>query len=585
MTTPFRAYQPGPPDILLAAALFLAAGLASPAQGAVILTADTSRPSTSTFVRGESITLTFHAQRLLPAGKNLRLLLTFRNERGVALGSRAVGVIPDRKGEWQTSVQAPSSSLGYFRVDAALSNGVTLAALGTRPAGFLTYCVVPDPASRVDYGERDSHFGMQGGFSTAANVIPYLGLRWVLDGYNWRDNEPDYSGQFTEARNKALARGEKYPPPHPVAEHVRYHGRPWKTYTLPTLMASAPLAAVEKTTLATGNHSQGALTTTVTVPTEHGGAPAVSGEQAWVRYAGAAAGSYAANYPDRHQHLFQISWEPAIPWGFNGSPAQLVRIYQLAFTAMHAADPRALVVGPCLFPNTTDDNLAEMEGLWQAGLAHYLDGFSIHPYVAYPPEAHAMVNQVRTQLRMVKDAAGKLLPWYGTEHGYQSANDPNVVSELEQARGDIRQALVVLGEGAAIDVEFYIADWSRMDGMYGYYWNLNPKIPFGSDKIGPKLAAPALAALTYLLDGARSAGAMENLGGTTMGYKFVRAESVIRALWDYGCKRQLKLGVGTRSGPATLFDWMGNPHTVRIVNGVVSVPVGPDPVYLKVTAR
>jgi len=58
-----------------------------------------------------------------------------------------------------------------------MADGTSLTTLGTRPAGFLTYAVVPDPVTRVNYGDAASRFGLQGGFSTQqGTVIPYLGV-------------------------------------------------------------------------------------------------------------------------------------------------------------------------------------------------------------------------------------------------------------------------------------------------------------------------------------------------------------------------------------------------------------------------
>src|SRR5690606_16338415 len=115
-------------------------------------------------------------------------------------------------GAWQTKLtDFPHDRLGFYRVEAELSGaalsgggGVKLAKLGTRPAGYLTYAVVPDPAERKDFGETGSRFGMQGGFGPWGNrSLALLGARWVLDGnFEWRRNEPERAGQFAEAMAK-----------------------------------------------------------------------------------------------------------------------------------------------------------------------------------------------------------------------------------------------------------------------------------------------------------------------------------------------------------------------------------------------
>jgi hypothetical protein len=67
---------------------------------------------------------------------------------------------------------------------------------------------------------------MQGGFSGAqGSVIPYLGIRYLLDGPGWSELEPDHADQFAAARSAALAIGQIYPVPvadNGAAWHLRY---------------------------------------------------------------------------------------------------------------------------------------------------------------------------------------------------------------------------------------------------------------------------------------------------------------------------------------------------------------------------
>jgi len=74
----------------------------------------------------------------------------------------------DSSGKASATWTAPASNFGYYRVEAMLSDGTTLPGLGTRPAGFITYVVVPDPSTRIDYGDAGSRFGTQGGWAALA---------------------------------------------------------------------------------------------------------------------------------------------------------------------------------------------------------------------------------------------------------------------------------------------------------------------------------------------------------------------------------------------------------------------------------
>lgn len=459
------------------------------------------------------------------------------------------------------AIAAPNQTLGFYRVGTKLSNDVTLAALGTRDPGFLTYAVVPDPATRVDVGEMDSRFGVQGGFSTKANVIPYLGIRWVLGGYGWKDMEPDHSGQFTDNRNAALAKGQQYPSHEAATESVTYNGQPWTVYTLPTLYHSSPSWATIPST-------QGLIMGALTVP---------DGENAWSNYVKAAGLAYAANYPNRQQHIYQITWEPKYTGNYQGTDEQLVRIYQIAYQALHQADPKAVVIGPTSFLDANGGLAFKtwLKNVLNLGLGKYLDGFSVHPYVfQYPPEPAGMVSAIREQKSLVNNSAGKNLPEFGTEHGYTVSD---TLTELDQARGNVRQSLILLGEGYQFDFVFYIADFP--DKKYGFYYNLNPNVAFGTDKVSPRPVVPAFASETFLLDGYHAVGAIETLGGTSWGYAFERNGVDILALWDYGTTRNVTLNFGVPQ--VELYDWMGNHQTLQTSNGMGTVTLGPEPIYIK----
>ncbi|HEY3379451.1 MAG TPA: hypothetical protein VGL77_18390, partial [Armatimonadota bacterium] len=102
------------------------------AVGAVTLSADTSRPEMSTFIPGETITLTFTVSGLTPADAGLALQLKIVDENDVVITEKTLPLAADTKGNWSTTLAAPKDKLGFYRVYAKLSNGVTLPALGSR---------------------------------------------------------------------------------------------------------------------------------------------------------------------------------------------------------------------------------------------------------------------------------------------------------------------------------------------------------------------------------------------------------------------------------------------------------------------
>ena len=529
----------------------------------VLLNGDTSHPATSTFALGEPIQLQFQASGLTAADATLKLDLNALDEFDKSVWKRELPVVADAAGNWEATVNAPVGKLGFYRVFAKLSNGVALSELSSRRAGYLTYAVVPDPAQRQLYPDNETRFGLQGGFSTSiSQMLPYLGVRWVLGGYNWGPAEPERAGQFAEKRAAAVRAGQVFPEKPAATEGVIYNGKPWQVYTIATLNKQPEWAILP----ATKGVSAAALSP--------------EGEKAWAQYCREAAQAFAQNHPNQTRNLYQVTWEPVYPWGFKGTDEQLVKIYEIAHAALHQGDPKAVVVGPT-YTGMGREGLEWHHSLFQKGLGKYLDGFSIHPYKAIPPERVRLVENVRMLRELILQDTGRDLPEFGTEQGAATGGDP--AKELDQARGVLRANLIMLGEGYKFNILFYAVDYPYEPG-YGFYYNLNPKIAFGSDKVSPKPIAPAYAAQSFLLEGHSSAGAIEWLGETSLGYVFERTAApnadIVLALWDYGDKpRAVTIPVGATQ--VEVFDWMGNRQLAKAPDGSLQVTLGPEPIYVR----
>jgi hypothetical protein len=550
--------------VLLISALCVFTGIAMGDSTSAVpeqLNADTVRPNNSTFVLGEKVAITFQASGL-PPSKGINLSINVSDEFGAPISSASLPMNSDSSGHASASYTAPSSKYGYYHVQAALADGTALAALGTRPAGFVTYAVVPDPSKRVNYGDTASRFGMQGGFNAAqGDVIPFLGVRFFLAGPGWDELEKNHAGQFDMARRAAAARGQPYPAKSAATSNLTYNGAPWATYGVALLTA----AKLPPWALLTG--TGGSICKTM-------GALNAAGVEALPEFSRALAAAVSDSYPGQSSHYYQVTWEPA-NWCFAGTPQQLVQFYQLSYGPIHQIDPKAIVMGPTLF--TADG--AKLSELWTLGFANYVDAVSMHPYVKFPPETNDLIENVRTQMKMARDAKGHSVPFIGTEHGYTSSS----IGELNEALGNIRSTLILLGEGFKLDFAFYIADFGTNNPndpktSYGYYWNLNPKIAYGSDKIAPKSTAPAYAAMTFLLDGSTSDGPLSNLSGTQLGYRFKRNGTTILALWDYQASSSA-LSLATPGGSAQVCDWMGN-CSAAPSGATINLKLGAAPIYV-----
>jgi hypothetical protein len=527
------------------------------------LSGDTNSPNNSTFVLGENITLTFHASGLT-ASKATTVNIKVKEEFGVELASASILVIADASGQAYAVYHAPATRYGYYRVEAALSDGTAVASLGSRPGGFISYAVVADPATRTNYGDAGSRFGMLGGFSSAMGpIMSYLGVRYLLAGPGWDTLEPHQAGEFATAHSEAVANGLKYP------TSIANNHAAWSTYALPLITTGAiPTWAMNAGTGTALRPDMGPLN--------------AEGVAGFPEFTKARASGFAADFPAQSAHYYQMTWEPAIPVLFGGTPQELVQYFQVAYSAIHQADAKAVVMGPTVFPIDP----IPMQQLWSAGLAKYIDAVSVHPYAKYPPEQNGLVGGIRTQMELATAAKGHSMPFLGTEHGYGSGSHGSygTGSELRQGLADVRSTIILLGEGFKLDFAFYIADYysqsatSTSQDYYGYYWNLNPNINYGTDKIGPKPAAPAYAAMTYWLDGTTTVGPLTNLGGTQLGYRFTRSGKTILAVWDYTANTTMNVPVSAAT--ANVCDWMGNCRTVTSNAGTLALKVGVAPLYV-----
>lgn len=529
-------------SIYLCACAIIALVMSCIAQAACTLTGETSNPKVSTFIPGEPVSLTFTVTGLQPAETGISLQITMMNEWKSIITKMDVPVTADAQGAWKTTITAPNAQLGFYRVFAKLSNGVELPKCGSRQAGYLTYCIVPDPAQRPLYPEKETFFALSGGIQY---IFPYLGVRWVGGGYQWRHFEPDHAGQFAETHAKALAQ--------PKEPALTWNGKPWKVYTLshPGLLPKWP--TIPETYAGT----TGALTP--------------EGEKAWKEFCTVSAKALTTELANDDQHIYEVTWEPEYPWGYKGTPEQLVRIYEIAYPALHAADPKAMVVGP------TRGGLSGEDPNFEAGLGKYLDGYALHPYNAFPPERNGMVEKIRRTKEMLKHYAGKDLPILGTEQGFATGENPD--KELEQALGLIREHLIMLGEGARMNWGFYTHDYCYEPG-YGYYYNLTTDNQWSPNKVSPKPVVPAFAATTFLLEGTTHSTPIEWLGDTAWGYVYERPGRLVLGLWDYGDQpRQVTLPVGVAQ--VTVYDWMGNAKTVKTPNGKLTLALTQAPVYIK----
>ena len=162
-------------------------------------------------------------------------------------------------------------------------------------------------------------------------------------------------------------------------------------------------------------------------------------------------------------------------------------------------------------------------------------------------------------------------------------------NELNQARMLILENITMLGEGAQFNFSFYGYDWltaneghpENEEGYMGYYYNLSSK-PWAPDVISPKPTASAYAASSFLLEGHVSRGPITNLRGNAYGYNFSNSDGsdIVFVLWNIYENQDITLNVGDVKS-VDVIDWMGNSISKKVSNGLITIAVGKEPVYIK----
>jgi hypothetical protein len=448
------------------------------------------------------------------------------------------------------------SRLDHFTFTATIPGGAPgLGAVGTRPKGFITYAVVPDPRRRpakASYNQpnvdKSIYFGMA---FFSPNIDPnwldglylgdYLGIDATIGGgLTWRGN---ITGSGDNQRTNTAA-----------IEGNSGGAITWPVYQL---IEMTPYFPNEFRTVPNG---------------AYGGELNALGEQELIRYVQSLAKLHIDKAGNRPHHYYQVLWEP-VDWWYAWLPAgdagdrSIVRFYEVAYKAIHEVyDQKAASSGnqgwktkPVVLGPTNSDatNFNWHKRLFDKGLANFIDGLSIHPY---DPEENGLAggggtssgrgndlviaNAIRDLMALVNERYASRSTtkyhakpfFWGTEQGMQEATRGGRPLQVGQVL--TRYNLIMMGEGFDANHMFCFAD-TDTETRYGFFYNLTDRsydvIVYYPHTVSPKPAASALAATSWLLKGYRGAGRIPGLSGTNLGYKYTDTESsaVIYAVWNH----------------------------------------------------
>lgn len=517
---------------------------------------------------GEKITLQFTVKgnRIAPD----QILWQLRNNQQALLQSGKIAV-PAGSKIYQADLPLAPKSSGYFELHAILkSNGTTISKLGTRPAGCVTFGILPNLKALPIKHADDSRFGIQGTtFIQTGKFMqgdPYneyykmLGVRWVHRNRRLQELEPTPGSYKPKTNQASLKHSWPYDWNNQLATLVDAH-------SVPQWLIDGPENIKQKKRYSPTFDGQ-----------KYPPADYVAYGDILEKVARETANLKQHRFTYTQKNYYQIHWEP--DWYWLGSDPQFVEMYRTAHQRIHKVDQDAMLLG-CNFGVIRTGN-DWLERMFKIGLGNYLDGIVTHAYYTYqaPPEVG-----IRPEIKRLVSMSKKFLkpdaPIIHSEWGLHWGKDYTVesvpLSKLHQELSEsLRGHLIILGEGVDATWFFYAADHGVRGG--GMAYTLQPVPSVGTVILSPKPLTMGVATLTRMLEGTQSLGSIDYLGPHVLGYAFNRAGKKMIALWSTdGKTRDLTLPA---KATAKVYDCFGNPQTIQPHSHSITVNVSDLPIYI-----
>jgi len=477
---------------------------------------------------------------------------------------------PVNQGNGTYRYALPTSRYGYFEIRPTEGNASSLIpGIGSRPAGLLTYAVTQAPDTNPTNDFQDEFAAIQGTtLEPGANALgtgtfPWLGYTTYGTGYySWGECEPNQATAATDCAN-ALAND-----PNPA---IYQNSKINPIF----YMNSLPLWAV--------NSSNGSA---FSYPPKD-----MSQWQAYLDYVIPKIVSRYSFLPTRK---YQITWEPNQGWGWQGTDAQMLQLYQIAYTEIHKYDPNAVVMGPTITGFGPEMN-TQFTNYLNEGISNYLDAIAWHPYpsldqIFQPTQEDVWIGQFRG---FANQAKGKVMPFYATESGMSDyemslsgslpVNASPASFNIYHALGNVGMALLEKKDGFAMHEYFYTADYSAQP-HYGLFYNCTSAYTYGPSKTSPKVDVPMIRQANIILNHSNAMGQLVAPGGNAgvyvLYYQNKHSGVYTVALFDpTGANATVTIPTGVSS--VTLMDAFGNASTVNTPNGVLTLKLSAEPQYVQ----
>jgi hypothetical protein len=243
-------------------------------------------------------------------------------------------------------------------------------------------------------------------------------------------------------------------------------------------------------------------------------------------------------------------------------------LLKTAYEQVHPSFSRVKMVGMVVSDLATEQFLAK---ILQKGAVKLMDEYAFHSYISVPESIVLAISKQKNTLKLYDN--GKSVPLNLSETGFTTFT----FTEKEQGNNLPRRIVTALANDVQKVGIYNLQNKSTThdpEGAFGL-------IRHPDDTLGaytPKPAFATYAAITRQLSGASFIEQEQVSPGLIYAYKFKKAGTELRVMYSLS-------GTGVQLYPASasldVVDMMGNCTTCKPVNGIVSLLLNADPVYVK----
>ncbi len=265
-------------------------------------------------------------------------------------------------------------------------------------------------------------------------------------------------------------------------------------------------------------------------------------------------------------------------WTLEEKARHYMDILQVAYKKIKEVAPEATVVG-CA---TAGVDLPWIEEVFKAGGLSYMDAISVHAYPGHPTPEEGGAFKKLQQLKELMERYGTIKPIWITETGVSTHLNSTGVTELQAAAFAVRQYVLTL----ASKLPVALFSWYDLhnDGTDPYNAENNFGLVNASSGVEVPFAAKqnfiAFTAMNRMLEDAAFLEKLET-DPEMYGYKFsLPSQKQLLVLWTLNHQATATIGIKTSSSRVDFVDLFGNRFALYPINGIVTVTVSNEPLYL-----